>query len=296
VAERECERDSWARFSSEMRQGAAVEWESGAVAISSRWEWVCGLLCGSGMRIRFDRETLVLAAEREDEQPGEIYELVSVPIALGVGERERYQALRGRFASSYAAFQRAMPHAAWREYVRDASQTLRGRAALAAWREYRSLLAYPDGKRVALHEILRRHRGSRALVFTADNATAYAIARELLIMPITCEIRRSERTQAIAGFRSGECPVLVSSQVLEDGFDVPDAELAIVVGRSGSQRRHVQRVGRVLRPRDGKRAVVYELAVSETIEVAAAARRRAGLGGSQVIDQPAVAGAIGGAS
>jgi superfamily II DNA or RNA helicase len=77
---------------------------------------------------------------------------------------------------------------------------------------------------------------------------------------------------------------------------VPDAELAIVVGRSGSQRRHVQRVGRVLRPRDGKRAVVYELAVSETIEVAAAARRRAGLGGSQVIDQPAVAGAIGGAS
>jgi superfamily II DNA or RNA helicase len=206
------------------------------------------------------------------------YRRVSVPIALGAIERERYRALRGRFAASFASFQRSMPRGAWREYVRDASQTTRGRAALAAWREYRSLLAYSDGKRAALREILRRHRGSRALVFTADNATAYAIARELLVMPITCEIRRSERTRAIAGFRSGECPVLVSSQVLEEGFDVAEAELAIVVGGSGSERRHVQRIGRVLRPSDGKRALIYELAVSDTTEVAAAKRRAAGLG------------------
>jgi superfamily II DNA or RNA helicase len=205
------------------------------------------------------------------------YELVSVPVALGAMERQRYRELRGRFAASYAAFQRRMPDAAWREFVRRSSQTVQGRAAIAAWREYRALLAYPDGKRAALHEILSRHRGSRALVFTADNATAYAIARELLVMPITHEIRRGERNQAIAGFVSGECPVLVSSQVLEEGFDVPDADLAIVVGGSSSPRRHVQRIGRVLRPRDGKRALIYELAVSETTEVGAVERRRAGL-------------------
>ena len=120
-------------------------------------------------------------------------------------------------------------------------------------------------------------------MFTADNATAYAIARELLVMPITHEIRRSERTRALAGFRTGECPVLVSSQVLEEGFDVPDADLAIVVGGSGSPRRYVQRVGRVLRPRDGKHALIYELAVAETTEAADMARRRAGLGGRAAI-------------
>jgi superfamily II DNA or RNA helicase len=205
--------------------------------------------------------------------------VVSVPIALGAAERRRYRELRGRFAASYAAFQRRQPAAAWREFVRASAQTLQGRAALAAWRDYRALLAYPDGKREALREILWRHRGSRALVFTADNATAYAIARELLVMPITHEIRRRERIQAIAGFESGECPVLVSSQVLEEGFDVPDADLAIVVGGSASPRRHVQRVGRVLRPRDGKRALIYELTVADTTEAADAARRRAGLGG-----------------
>lgn len=211
------------------------------------------------------------------------HQLVTVPVALDGVERRRYRELRGRFAASYAAFQRRTPDAAWREFVRDASRTVQGRAALAAWREYRALLAYPDGKRAALREILGRHRGSRALVFTADNATAYAIARELLVMPITHEIRRSERTRALAGFRTGECPVLVSSQVLEEGFDVPDADLAIVVGGSGSPRRYVQRVGRVLRPRDGKHALIYELAVAETTEAADLARRRAGLGGRAAI-------------
>src|SRR6185503_637290 len=88
----------------------------------------------------------------------------------------------------------------------------------------------------------------------------------------------AERVKAIEGFRSGETPVLVSSQVLDEGFDVPDAEVAIVVGGSSSARRHVQRIGRVLRPREGKRARVYELAVSDSTEVKYVERRRAGVG------------------
>jgi superfamily II DNA or RNA helicase len=206
------------------------------------------------------------------------YELVTVPIELEHDEHRRYRELRGRFAASYSAFQRKAPQAAWNEFVRDSSRTLQGRAALTAWRDYRALLAYPRGKRSALRELLARHPDSRTLVFTADNATAYAIARELLVMPITHEIRRAERNQALDGFRTGARPVLVSSQVLDEGFDVPDADLAIVVGGTSSMRRHAQRIGRVLRPRDGKRALVYELAVSDTAEVSYVERRRAGLG------------------
>ena len=206
------------------------------------------------------------------------YELVTVPITLDDDERRRYRELRRRFAAGYSAFQRKTPQGAWNEFVRDASQTIQGRAALTAWRDYRALLAYPAGKRSALRELLARHPDLRTLVFTADNATAYAIARELLVMPITYEIRRAERNQALDGFRSGARPVLVSSQVLDEGFDVPDADVAIVVGGTSSARRHAQRIGRVLRPRDGKRAVVYELAVSETTEISYVERRRAGLG------------------
>jgi superfamily II DNA or RNA helicase len=206
------------------------------------------------------------------------YELVTRPIALEGNERQRYRELRRQFAAGYGAFQRDMPKGGWKEFVRQSSASARGRAALEAWRDYRALLAYPQGKREAVREILAQHRGSRVLVFTADNATAYAIARELLVTPLTHEIRRTERVRAIDGFRSGACPVLVSSQVLDEGFDVPDADVAIVVGGTSSARRHVQRIGRVLRPRDGKRAKIYELAVSDSAEAAYVERRRAGLG------------------
>ena len=78
-------------------------------------------------------------------------------------------------------------------------------------------------------------------------------------------------------FRAGTAPVLVSSQVLDEGLDVPEADLAIIVGGTGSARRHVQRIGRVLRPRIGKRAHVYELATSATTEIDQVRRRHRGL-------------------
>ena len=205
------------------------------------------------------------------------YELRTIPIALTEDERARYRALRGRFASTFSKHARASGSNDWSHFVRMAARSQDGRAALEAWRAYRSLIAYPDGKRTALRDILGRHPGERVLVFTADNPAAYAIARELLVMPITYEISRTERARALAKFRAGETTVLVSSQVLDEGLDVPDADIAIIVGGSASARRHVQRIGRVLRPRYGKQAIIYELAIGETTEAGYVRRRRAGL-------------------
>ena len=205
------------------------------------------------------------------------YDLFTISVMLDPAERATYQSNRGQFAAAFAAFQRAAPRSSWRQFVHVSRRTMAGRAALAAWRASRTVLAYPQGKRDAVREILARHPGERVLVFTGDNPTAYAIARELLVMPVTCDIRRAERVTMIDKFRSGEAPVLVSSAVLDEGFDVPDAEIAIIVGGTSSERRHVQRIGRVLRPRPGKRAKIYELQVSATAEVEQVARRRRGL-------------------
>jgi len=206
------------------------------------------------------------------------YEVVSVPIALERAERERYRAQRGRFAHVYARHaRREGGEVTWHRFVQIASRSSEGREALAAWRDYRAIVSYPAGKRAALRDLLARHAGSRTLVFTADNATAYQIARELLVVPVTHEIGRAERAAVLARFRAGEISVLVSSQVLDEGVDVPDADVAIIVGGTSSPRRHIQRIGRVLRPREGKRAVIYELAVLETTEVDYVRRRRGGL-------------------
>ncbi len=129
-----------------------------------------------------------------------------------------------------------------------------------------------------LRELLRRHSEQRTIIFTGNNATAYEVAREFLVYPITHEIGRTERARALDEFRKGSANALVSAQVLDEGLDVPEAEIAIVVGGTGNMRRHVQRIGRVLRPAPGKRAKVYELAVEGSIEVDQMNRRRRAIG------------------
>lgn len=182
------------------------------------------------------------------------------------------------FRVVHAEFRRLAPMASWQDFVRFAGRTPNGRHALSAWRQARKLLALTDAKRDALRSLLRHHRDNRVLVFTADNEAAYEIAREHLIMPITCDIGRKERDEVLARFCSGELHALVSARVLNEGLDVPDADVAIVVGSSLGEREHVQRVGRLLRPGDGKHALVYELVSRQTSEVRQARRRRAALG------------------
>jgi superfamily II DNA or RNA helicase len=205
------------------------------------------------------------------------YTVETIDITLEPDERARYTLLRGEFAAFYSEILRAEPAASWRDFIRLARRSERGREALAAWRASRALLAYPAGKRRAVRDLIARHPNERILVFTADNATAYAIARELLVAPVTCDIGRRERATMIDRFRSGDTPVLVSAQVLDEGFDLPEAEIAILVGGTGSTRRHVQRIGRLLRPRPGKRARVYELVVPRSAEMSQVRNRRRGL-------------------
>ena len=69
----------------------------------------------------------------------------------------------------------------------------------------------------------------------------------------------------------------MSARVLNEGIDVPDADVAVIVSAALGEREHVQRVGRLLRPGEGKRAIVYELVSRDTIEVGQAAEAQGAL-------------------
>lgn len=205
------------------------------------------------------------------------FDLVLIRLGLNAEERARYAADQVAFAELSRQFRSLHPEGSWQELVALASQTVEGRQALAGWRRNRRLLSLTRAKSRAVKGLLERHHDARLLIFTADNAAAYAIARQHLVMPITCDVSRREREEALAAFRRGELRALVSARVLNEGIDVPDADVAIIVGATLGEREHVQRVGRLLRPVPGKRAVVYELVTTATSEVRRALQRRRGL-------------------
>ena len=205
------------------------------------------------------------------------FEIVAVRLDLDGDERRRYEEDRRAFQVVQRRLAEIMPGANWSEFARAAATTKEGKAALAAWRRAQALVAFNAAKGAAVERLLARHREARVLLFTADNAATYAVARRHLIMPITCDIKREERDAALSLFRRGELRALVSARVLNEGVDVPDADVAIIVAGTMGQREHVQRIGRLLRPVPGKRAVVYELITRGTHEEHQAQKRRMGL-------------------
>ena len=74
--------------------------------------------------------------------------------------------------------------------------------------------------------------------------------------------------------RSRSNPLCRTTSVEFGGLETPEANVAIVISGSGSVREHVQRLGRILRKADGKRAVLYELVTADTAETMTSERRR----------------------
>lgn len=71
----------------------------------------------------------------------------------------------------------------------------------------------------------------------------------------------------------------MTSHVLNEGVDVPNARVAIILSGSGSSREYVQRLGRILRKGKSatKLALLYELVAENTNEEQLSQRRRSPL-------------------
>jgi len=203
------------------------------------------------------------------------YEIVRVSVDLSPDERVRYDRAR----ATYRDFVRSQgirmsSPGGWSEFIQRSSFSDAGRRAMDAYQEQRALAFRASAKLQYVEHLLHRHRGDRAILFTQDNATAYEISRRFLIPAITHQTKVKERSEILERLAAGSYRAVVTSKVLNEGVDVPDANVAIVVSGSGSVREHVQRLGRVLRKREGKEAVLYELVTAETGETFTSQRRR----------------------
>jgi len=219
----------------------------------------------------YRRDIVELAGEYLSE-----YETLRVSIELLPDERVEYDENRKK----YLEFVRSQgirfsSPTGWSDFLMRASRTPTGLAALAAYRRQRELALAATRKLDYVELLLNRHRRDRTLIFTQDNATAYAVSRRFLVPVITHQTKVRERSSILERFSRGEYGAVATSKVLNEGVDVPDANVAIVISGSGSVREHVQRLGRVLRRREGKQATLYELVSADTGEGSTSERRRA---------------------
>jgi superfamily II DNA or RNA helicase len=196
-------------------------------------------------------------------------------VELSAQEQAQYDRARQIYRSFVEARGISMggPHG-WQRFVRESCRSKEGRAAFQAYREQKHLALAAPAKLQLLERLLEQHSCDRILIFTYDNATVYRIARRFLIPAITHQTKTRERRQILERFHSGEYPILVTSQVLNEGVDVPAASVGIILSGTGSVREHVQRLGRLLRKHGEKQAVLYEVVTRGTAEEITSERRR----------------------
>ena len=229
--------------------------------------------------ILFDQMGKIVCRKHIDELSGTIlspYVVKTVRTALLPEEELRYRTAR-KLYTDFIRKKRISFNTpdGWKEFMLQSSRSDEGRQAFEAFLEQREIARGGKEKIAILRRIFREHRGERVIIFTADNATAYTIGRKYMLPVLTHHTKSSERKEFLELFRQGRYPVLVTSQVLNEGVDVPEAAVGVILSGTGSVREHVQRLGRILRPAPGKKqAVLYELVSNATSEESVSMRRR----------------------
>jgi superfamily II DNA or RNA helicase len=163
---------------------------------------------------------------------------------------------------------------AWAQFLMVAHRSPEGRQAFLAHRRQRELALAAPAKLKLLAHLLDRHNGDRILIFTHDNATVYKIARQFLVPVITHQTKTKERREVLLRFNDGTYPIVATSRVLNEGVNVPEANVAIILSGSATVREHVQRLGRILRKSGDKEALLYEVVTRGTVEEFASKSRR----------------------
>lgn len=68
-------------------------------------------------------------------------------------------------------------------------------------------------------------------------------------------------------FRTGSIRILIACKSIDEGFDVPDASVGIILSGTSTKRQRIQRLGRIIRRKeDESKASLYYLHIAETSE------------------------------
>jgi len=185
--------------------------------------------------------------------------------SLSIAIRESRSELQRRFGIPLEPYAKFMEAVARLAMFGDRSEGIAAKRYMSSVNKRRKLLANTPQKYSVLGSLVPAMKASnRAIVFTETISGVGAIHALLNRHGVKTEqlhsgLSTSERIAALHSFETGSCKVIVAARVLDEGIDVPEADLAIIVSATKTRRQMIQRMGRVLRPKKDGRAARFVL-------------------------------------
>jgi superfamily II DNA or RNA helicase len=210
------------------------------------------------------------------------YKIERRQVEMTPEEKEEYQKNFGTYQLCLKKLGIRMNYpGSFRRLIMMSTKSRLAREALLARNKAMEIALNSKTKMAELREILTYNRGVKTIIFTQHNSLVYEIADKFLIPAITHRTAKEERRDVLAGFKEGRFQAIVTSKVLDEGVDVPDAKLGIIVSGTGSGREFIQRLGRLLRPKkknvsdtNNEEAKLIEIISSDTREAGTSAKRK----------------------
>lgn len=124
------------------------------------------------------------------------------------------------------------------------------------------VMNHPDKLKIT-RKILEARPFSKAITFSGTIAQAEKIGIGYVVH--SGKTKKKNRL-TIQEFSSMPTGVINSSKALDEGVDIPGLNLAIILTNSSSPNQKIQRIGRVIRPEEGKIAEIFTLVLNNTVE------------------------------
>jgi superfamily II DNA or RNA helicase len=203
------------------------------------------------------------------------YEVIRIPVHLSNDEQRRYNRLSRELRRFVADRRKTDADFDWQKLCSESARSPEARRALRSYFAKKAIEDRAEEKLRIIEDLFRLHAGEPCLVFAGSNAMARDISLRFLIPCLLSHCGKKERLEILQGLEQRVYPALVANQVLDEGVDMPEVKVAIVVGGKASVRQAKQRLGRILRKSGNSRAVLYEVVCMDTGEEDRSRTRRA---------------------
>ena len=199
------------------------------------------------------------------------YQIFCMPVELTPQERADYKIINNNFVrckyalGQYDAFNQARSIMA----NKNASSDDKSVAAqfYKAIRERKAIVDFAHNKIAKLQHLIQTHPNKKVLVFSGANDFTDQLCESVTPLAVSYHsgIKKKTRDEALSSFKNDETNILCSTKALNQGLDIPNANLGIICGITSKSLSMIQRVGRLIRFEEGKIGKVVILYVKEKL-------------------------------
>tara|TARA_R110002012_G_scaffold79080_2_gene201338 strand:+ start:1288 stop:2448 length:1161 start_codon:yes stop_codon:yes gene_type:complete len=200
------------------------------------------------------------------------YQIECIPVKLTQEEQDNYKKINNKFVQwkyqlgHFNAFDNAKLIMANKNALPQEKQ-----AAVQFYRsirERKKIVDFASNKITMFKEIFEQNKDKKILVFSGANNFTDKLCASITPYAVSYHSKRTKKQKEVAleSFKDDSINVLCSTKALNQGFDIPNANMGIICGITSKSLSMIQRVGRLIRFQENKVGRIVILYVKDSQE------------------------------